>query len=774
MTQTLHLHSRIHRRFRAQPLTYGVPWPPGQIRSIAELALTDERGEALPAAFTLLNCWPDGSVQWSLVDFMLDFEPSGQRVVSVVPDAQRGTAPNVANPVNARIADEVCVIENGLVEVVGSARAGTELIRSWRCGAGGRKLLKDGGFDIAFTAGGQRYSARQGPRRISIEHSNPLRAILRIDGKHADGQGRELLDYFLRIEVRANRPDVQLTYSFRNREMPTPGIEVQSFYARFDTAVGPRAKRCFTANNLTRHYLPGLLRIDEDPQIIASDTGDLENYQQTHKDGQRADCYVHNPEVLHDPPEQFPWFLRDQKFRLLAGGNKCVWPYLALVDESIGGIIAAFGAMTTLHPKSLQPCGEKLEFGIYPDWAGPLKITQGAGRSHVMFIAPVEPAASDLDIQSQYLGWEYGGIYPHQTSLTPIEIRPDKEHVRRCGVFAIDKLPTHDPQQHFSFERKLLNEWIGVNYGQLGLADQVKYPVATGFWNFGDNGKANNEEMHALAYFQNHLRSGNWGCAEMALAAATHMMEVDHCAFSVDPFQNGGMVAHCLNHNDGAAYPSHMWFTELLIAYALTGDAEYKAAALRACDCLLFWIHDEQGFKIVSADQREAGQPIINLTWCYQFNRDPRYLEACRRIIRDVFISNTEKYGRMLDAKPQSYMPMEIVSYGDYAAWEGMFWFWQLTQDAGVRDFMLSQLDWRLSEDRCATHAAFHRTIDYNPAAYAYYLSGGDKRWLERVIRPFRAAFRASKWSLGWVHSMYYIKLAFDHGLIRDEDVLVG
>jgi hypothetical protein len=214
-----------------------------------------------------------------------------------------------------------------------------------------------------------------------------------------------------------------------------------------------------------------------------------------------------------------------------------------------------------------------------------------------------------------------------------------------------------------------------------------------------------------------------------------------------------------------------MWFTELLFAYALTGDAEYKKAAMGICENLLHWINDDDGFMIVSSDQREAGQPMIDLTWCYNFNRDPRYLEGCRKIIHDYLMASAAAHGRMLDAKPLNIPTVKIVSYGDYASWEGMFWYWEITRDEEVKNFMLEQLAWRLTPEHCGVHG-FHRCTDYNPAAYAYYMTG-DRSWLDRVARPFRAAFHAARWPLGWVHSMYTIKLAFDFGIISDDDIIV-
>jgi len=161
---------------------------------------------------------------------------------------------------------------------------------------------------------------------------------------------------------------------------------------------------------------------------------------------------------------------------------------------------------------------------------------------------------------------------------------------------------------------------------------------------------------------------------------------------------------------------------------------------------------------------------MINLTACYPFNRDPRYLEACRKIIDEYLVANTLKYGRMLDAKPPS-CPVKLCIYGDYASYEGMFWYWSITGEEDVKRFMLSQLEWRLTLPFMHVHG-FHRTTDYNPAAYAYYMTD-DRAWLDRVARPLGAAFRAARWPLGWIHAMYAIKLAFDLGIVSDEDITV-
>ncbi len=764
VAQTIRVHNRIHRALKNQPVSYGVPWPEGAVRNTDELVLTDEAGREMPFACRTLNTWPDGSAQWTLLDFTLGLSASATRPLTVRSGRPKNRRP--ANPVVASADATTGRIANGLVELVFSAAPG-KFLRNWT--VGGHPFVLSDGLDLSFTdASGREFTAKAGRRKITVETANPTRAVLRIDGKHGAADGSQMLDYFLRVELWAGRSDVKLTHGFRNREPQTPGIELRSFYAAFRTAVPSSAKRCFTGTTVTRHYLTKCLRIEEDPHIIASDTADIAHYAETHRDWQPGAVMVADRAVLHDPTDAMPWYLQDQQYRSSAGGNRRVWPYLALAGGP-GGVIGSFLGMANLHPKSLESRESALRFGLWPEWAGPLSITQGAGRSHAIGIGPIRGGANDVEIQTQYLQWEID--HEH----VPVEVTPDLEHVRACRVFAIDRLPAFDPDRHPMFERKVLVRWMGVSAGRLGAVDDIDPWPASGLWNYGDYGSAsgtgNNEEMNALKYFQDHLRTGNWGCLEKGLAAAAHMAEVDHAAYSIDPFQNGGMVAHCLHHNDGAAYPSHMWFTELLFAYALTGDEEYKAAALRGCENLLHWINTEDGFRIISGDQREAGQPLINLTWCYQFNRDRRYLDACWKIVRSYLMANAAKYGKMLDEKPIG-MPVKIVRYGDYAAFEGMYWLWEITRDDELKRFILSQLEWRLAPALVNPFGGHRSGADFHTAAYGYFLTG-DRSWLDRVAKAFRAAFRAGQWHIDFSHSMFYLKPALELGIVTDDDVTV-
>ena len=60
----------------------------------------------------------------------------------------------------------------------------------------------------------------------------------------------------------------------------------------------------------------------------------------------------------------------------------------------------------------------------------------------------------------------------------------------------------------------------------------------------------------------------------------------------------------------------------------------------------MFWINDPWGFEVVCSDGREAGQPLINLAWTYQFLPEGRYLQAMKRVVRKCFMERVERFSK--------------------------------------------------------------------------------------------------------------------------------
>jgi len=765
--QRITIENPVHLPFQSQPIRQGVPWPQGYLQPDVTLTARDESGAVLPVGARALNCWPDGSAQWSLLDFAVDLEPSGQRIITIEAQTAEVETSAPENPVVIETTEQGLIVSNGLTEIRFSSRPGV-LIESWQASTG--CVAEDNGFDVLLKdSDGHSFSAaRCSTKMVFVEDANPLRAVIRIEGKHEAEDGSALLDFWLRFTITANRADVKVTYHYRNKEDQEPGIVLSSMVMQLQTALPPAAQRSIVHSCRTRDFRTEPYRLHEDFEIVASNTPNLETYPETHRGltgGGLGRVFIRQPELLRDE-EYKPWFLRDVadfKFGNVFPPEWGIWSYLGLVSDA-GSLLFLGANMNGLHPKSLSITGNVVQYCIWPQWAGPMDITQGEGRTLDFFVGPLPPNASDEQLMNQYFSWEFGNIYSHHGIRPPVKVALDAEHVRRCAVFAIDKLPAYDPCEHFAFERKVKNEWT---------PDEAN--PAHGHWHYGDvfvnyQIGGNNEEMAGLIWFQEYLRSGRPECLDRGLTQAQHIMDVDIVMHSNDPYQNGGMCAHGPRHNHCAAYPSHMWFTELLFAYALTGDEEFKKAAARVCDNLVFWTEDAVGFDQICADGRESGQPLINLAWTYQFIPDPRYLRAMWKIVRGSFMAKVEKHGRLVYMKPREDLPLiRDDSYGEWAAWEGLYWVWEITRDEELKQFILSQLEWRLTEERMGTHGNF-RATDFNVTAYAYFLTG-DKQWLDRVARAFRVAFRASEWQFGWIKSMYFIKLAFEQGIIDDDEV---
>src|SRR5437660_450803 len=117
MKQLLTFTNRVHLPFHSQPIRHGVPWPQGVVRNETALIALDENRTQIPLAARVLNCWPDGSVQWSLLDLALDFDRSATRVITI--ETREGATPSakLPNPVMWKEEEVGITVGNGLASL---------------------------------------------------------------------------------------------------------------------------------------------------------------------------------------------------------------------------------------------------------------------------------------------------------------------------------------------------------------------------------------------------------------------------------------------------------------------------------------------------------------------------------------------------------------------------------------------------------------------------------------------------------------------------------
>lgn len=192
----------------AEPVTCGVPLVRGFVRSPDELALVDERGQAVPVQITATSTYRDGTPRWVLLRFAADVPAGGRTFYQLT----RGQPLSPVPSVECRLSDGVATVNTGAAEfVVDTTRA--ELLTSAR--VGGRQL---GG---PLNAGCLRLPDAEQPTAATItsaefEEVGPLQAVLCLRGDLGPREPLPLARFVCRLHFRAASSEVRMTYTLHN------------------------------------------------------------------------------------------------------------------------------------------------------------------------------------------------------------------------------------------------------------------------------------------------------------------------------------------------------------------------------------------------------------------------------------------------------------------------------------------------------------------------------------------------------------------------------
>src|SRR5262249_52581864 len=99
---------------RDQPVTRGVPFPQGILADPAAVTLLDATGQEVPVQAEALSRWPDGSVRWLLLDFVISAITAGDHR----PARRPPEGPDVEHPslVASRETPAAFVVDTGPAE----------------------------------------------------------------------------------------------------------------------------------------------------------------------------------------------------------------------------------------------------------------------------------------------------------------------------------------------------------------------------------------------------------------------------------------------------------------------------------------------------------------------------------------------------------------------------------------------------------------------------------------------------------------------------------
>ncbi|MFC7846944.1 Tat pathway signal sequence domain protein [Arthrobacter sp. NPDC057388] len=196
----------------ASGTTWGVPWPKGSFASDQQFTLTTEAGTPVPVQSWPTGWWPDGSVKWTAHAI----SAAGPRAASYT--LAPGAPAQPQKPLAVFTNGQVITVDTGVIQV-SFGRSGQHLIKSIHRG------------DTEIARGGTLVAARQnrpdtdGLQTVdyetftssvtgsTVEHSGPLRAVIKVSGMHKKG-GREWLPFTVRFYFYAGSDGIRVVHSF--------------------------------------------------------------------------------------------------------------------------------------------------------------------------------------------------------------------------------------------------------------------------------------------------------------------------------------------------------------------------------------------------------------------------------------------------------------------------------------------------------------------------------------------------------------------------------
>jgi hypothetical protein len=194
-------------------VSWGVPWPQGAVQKNQAFALAGPDGKALPLQTWPLAYWPDGSLKFS--GFATVAQAAGPYVISA---SQSTSAPSAA----VSVQNGAGFIDVGTgASTVRVGTRGTDLIQSIR--VDGREVAKNGrlvglvqqGPDPEEGAMPARLPFASKIEKVTVEQSGPVRAVLKVEGKHKLAKGgREWLPFSLRLYFYAGDPAIRVVHTF--------------------------------------------------------------------------------------------------------------------------------------------------------------------------------------------------------------------------------------------------------------------------------------------------------------------------------------------------------------------------------------------------------------------------------------------------------------------------------------------------------------------------------------------------------------------------------
>lgn len=603
------------------PVTSGIPLACGEVHDPEQIALFDDQGQERPLQCDVLARWPDGSIRWLLLDFQTGLAASETRRFTVrTGDGVQRSA--VAGPIEVSQTDTAIVMSTGPLSLRLSPRefrlfdqVRLDLDGDGMCEAD-EQITRSEVAGIVLTApDGEVFQADQGPARIVVEESGPLRACVRIEGSHHSRTNR-LFRYIVRLHAFRGKPYVKVHYTFLNDHQ----TELMSKIKSLSLYVG-LARKVSPQNLLNRQSVINgrLLQVDDERCEIDRAALGSRGAGWAAISNEHYGAAVGIREFWQNWPKGFD-----------------VSPGLMSV-----GLLPEFAAGTY----DGKPLTEECQHSFYLR-NGEYSFKIGVSRTQELW-ANFFPGRPDADQLDEFF----------RATEQPLIAQCSPERIAATQV--LGNTPPADPERFHGYDL-LVEEMFDEH-----LRDRTRLREF-GLLNYGDWYNTNWDSWGNLEYdtsriwFTQYHRSGDRRYFDRAEQAARHYLDVD-IVHAVNPevqaypgsidIRPGQAWAHSIGHTGGyyarwvkdhyeADAPlkqhgapqvgfwdhGHVWIGGVFDYYFLTGDRRARDVALLVSDTMADFCPTAYTDHI-----RWIGWPFHLVLAAYDATGDEKYLQAATR-----------------------------------------------------------------------------------------------------------------------------------------------
>ena len=201
------------------PVTFGVPFPRGALKSARNVRIVTAGGQEVPAQILRTGTWvlPDGDVKWVLID--MTAKRGEQYFVEYGTRVRRR---EFAGPLKVSETADRILVTTGPLQVGFSKKRSHLIDGAWRDADGdarfsdGEKILAAHNRMWMLDQNGVRYETSDRPAdyKLEVETRGPRRVVVKATGFYRDLKGRKLCEYVTRFHLYAGTSHARLIHTF--------------------------------------------------------------------------------------------------------------------------------------------------------------------------------------------------------------------------------------------------------------------------------------------------------------------------------------------------------------------------------------------------------------------------------------------------------------------------------------------------------------------------------------------------------------------------------